>query len=141
MRWNHRASKPLHLWFTIFLMPRSQLTNEAAQHFAHEWIDAWNAHDLERIIAHYAVDVVLISPMAAKLLPDSGGQICGIAALRRYFARGLEAFPKLRFQLIDVSAGPGTLVLLYRNHNDATVSEFMEIDPVGKVKRVLATYS
>ena len=122
-------------------MPRPQLTDEAAQQFAHEWIDAWNAHDLERILTHYAVDVVLISPMAAKLLPESGGQISGIAALRRYFSEGLTAFPKLRFHLIDVSAGPGTLVLLYRNHSGATVSEFMEIDEARKVKRVLATYS
>lgn len=122
-------------------MTRPQLTQESAQHFAQEWIDAWNAHDLERILAHYAVDVVLISPMAAKLLPESGGQISGIAALRKYFAQGLAAFPRLRFQLVDISPGPGTLVLLYRNHSGATVSEFMEIDAAGKVKRVLATYS
>lgn len=122
-------------------MPRPQLTLEAAQHFAQEWIDAWNAHDLERILAHYAADVVLISPMAAKLLPESGGQISGIAALRKYFAQGLAAFPRLRFKLLDISAGPGTLVLLYRNHSGVTVSEFMEIDSACKVKRVLATYS
>lgn len=28
--------------------------------FAHEWIAAWNAHDLERILAHYADDVELV---------------------------------------------------------------------------------
>lgn len=122
-------------------MPRRQLTDEAARQFAQDWIDAWNAHDLDRILAHYAVDVVLVSPMAAKLLPESGGQISGIAALRRYFAQGLAASPQLRFELIDISAGPGTLVLLYRSHTGATVSEFMEIDDAAKVKRVLATYS
>lgn len=122
-------------------MPRPQLTHEAAQQFAQEWIESWNAHDLERILAHYAVDVVLISPMAATLLPESGGQISGIAAVRSYFARGLAAFPKLCFQLIDISPGPGTLLLLYRNHSGATVSEFMELNAAGKVVRVLATYS
>lgn len=122
-------------------MPRPQFTEEAARQFAQEWIDAWNAHDLESIVAHYAADVVLISPMAAKLLPESGGHISGIVNLRSYFAQGLAAFPKLRFELIDISPGPGTLVLLYRNHAGATVSEFMEINAAGKVKRVLASYS
>lgn len=117
------------------------MTEESARQFAQEWIEAWNAHDLESILAHYAADVVLISPMAAKLVPESGGQISGIGNLQRYFAQGLAAFPKLRFELLDISAGPGTLVLLYRNHNGATVSEFMEIDDTGKVKRVLATYT
>lgn len=122
-------------------MPRPQIPEEAAHQFAQEWIDAWNAHDLESVLGHYAADVVLISPMAAKLVPDSGGQISGIANLRNYFAQGFAAFPKLRFELIDISAGPGTLVLLYRNHAGVTVSEFMEVDNAGKVKRVLASYS
>jgi hypothetical protein len=30
------------------------LTNEFANHFAEDWIAAWNAHDLQRILAHYA---------------------------------------------------------------------------------------
>ena len=38
-----------------------------AKEFGREWVVAWNAHDLERIVAHYANDVVLTSPVAAKL--------------------------------------------------------------------------
>ena len=122
-------------------MPRPQLTDEAARQFADKWIDAWNAHDLDRILWFYSVDVVLISPLAERLLPASEGRISGIAALGQYVARVLTAFPKPRFQLIDVSSGPGTLVLLYRNQDRKTVNEFMELNDAGKVKRVLATYS
>lgn len=124
-----------------FLMPRPQLTQDAARQFADKWIDAWNAHDLDRILWFYSVDVVLISPLAERLLPESGGHISGIVALGRYVARVLTAFPKPQFQLIDVSPGPGTLVLLYRNQDRKTVNEFMELSDAGKVKRVLATYS
>lgn len=122
-------------------MHHPQLTEEAARQFADKWIDAWNAHDLERILWHYAVDVVLISPLAARLLPESEGHISGIVAVGHYFARVLAALPKPQFQFIDVSPGPGTLVLLYRNQNRNTVNEFMELNDDGKVKRVLATYS
>jgi ketosteroid isomerase-like protein len=48
--------------------------------FAHEWIGAWNSRDLERILAHYADDVVFRSPMAAKVLPGTGRVAEGIAA-------------------------------------------------------------
>ena len=38
--------------------------------FARQWIDAWNAHDLERILSPYAPDVVFRSPVAAQVVPD-----------------------------------------------------------------------
>src|SRR5437867_12785339 len=68
--------------------------------FAHEWVAAWNAHDLERILAHYTEDVELSSPFVAKLTGQSEGVLRGKAALRHYFARGLEAYPTLRFDFI-----------------------------------------
>ncbi len=30
--------------------------------FAQEWLNAWNSHDLEAIMAHYAEDVIFYSP-------------------------------------------------------------------------------
>jgi ketosteroid isomerase-like protein len=33
------------------------IENTFAEHFAAEWIDAWNCHDLERILSHYAMTV------------------------------------------------------------------------------------
>ena len=36
-----------------------------AKRFAREWIEAWNSHDLDAILSHYATDVVLTSPVAA----------------------------------------------------------------------------
>ena len=31
--------------------------------FAEEWITAWNTHDLDRILSHYAEDIVFRSPV------------------------------------------------------------------------------
>jgi len=56
-----------------------------------EWLTAWNAHDLERILAHYSEDAELISPFVAKLTGRSEGVLRGKAALRDYFARGLTS--------------------------------------------------
>ena len=56
--------------------------------FAQTWIAAWNSHDLEGILAHYAEDIIFASPIAARLVGT--GVIQGKAALRRYWAQALR---------------------------------------------------
>jgi hypothetical protein len=112
-----------------------------AQEFAHAWIIAWNSHDLDRILFHYAENIVLTSPAAAKLLNDPAGTVTGIPALRAYFQRGLQAFPNLHFELIDVFAGLSTVVLIFKNQRGARTAEFMEFQEQGKIVRVVANYS
>src|SRR6266566_3813221 len=80
------------------------VTLDFASH-AQEWLAAWNAHDLERILAHYSEDLELISPFVAKLTGRSEGVVRGKAALRDCFARGLKAFPTLRFEFIRLYPG------------------------------------
>jgi steroid delta-isomerase-like uncharacterized protein len=116
------------------------LTGEWAQEFAKEWVGAWNTHDLEAILAHYADDVVLTSPVAARLLGDPAGTVRGKAALRSYFSKGLTAYPDLRFELVDVMSGLSSVVLYYTNQLGKKTGEFMEIDGEGKVVRVVANY-
>jgi ketosteroid isomerase-like protein len=36
------------------------LTQQQAQDFAQDWIEAWNYHDLDRILSHYDEDVILV---------------------------------------------------------------------------------
>jgi len=108
---------------------------------AQEWIEAWNAHDLERILAHYAEDVELMSPLVAKLTGRSEGVVRGKAELRDYFARGLRAYPTLRFDFIRLYPGVRSCVLEYRSVNGLMSAELMEFDAGGKISRVLAHYA
>jgi len=41
------------------------MDHEAAERFAREWYAAWNAHDLDRILSHYADDVEMASPLVS----------------------------------------------------------------------------
>ena len=108
---------------------------------AQEWIEAWNAHDLERILAHYSEDVELMSPFVAKLASRSEGVVRGKPALRDYFARGLKAFPTLRFDFIRLYPGVRSCVLEYHSVNGLMSAELMEFDAKGKICRVLAHYT
>lgn len=117
------------------------LTETEARKFARRWVLAWNLHDLEAILSHYALDVVLTSPAAAKLLHDESGTVRGKEAVRGYFQRGLEAYPTLAFELLDVMWGVSSVVLYYVNQRGTKTAEFMELDENGKVVRVVANYS
>lgn len=117
------------------------LTESKAREFAKDWIDAWNAHDLDAIMSHYAPEVNLTSPVAAKLLDDPAGTINGAQALREYFKKGLEIYTELSFELLDVLWGVSSIVLLYRNQVGTRTGEFMEFDAEGHVVRVVANYS
>jgi ketosteroid isomerase-like protein len=121
--------------------PPSPLDHDHAWALARDWVDAWNAHDLDRILTHYDEDVVLTSPVAAKRLDDPSGTVRGKAALRAYFAMGLEMFPELRFELVDVMWGVASVVLYYRNQRGTMTGELMELGSSGLVTRVLANYS
>lgn len=121
----------------MFLM----LNSKEAQQFAKDWCEAWNSHDLDSIMSHYADEVVLTSPTAARLLSDPAGVVNGKDALRDYFGVGLKAYPNLQFEVLDVTCGVSSMVVNYANQNGAKVSEFMELGTDGKVTRVIAHYS
>ncbi len=123
------------------LMINAVLTETKARKFAKEWTEAWNSHDLDAIMGHYAAGVKLISPVAARLLDDPAGEVVGSSALRKYFQKGLEVYPELSFELLDVMWGISSVVLYYRNHVGTKSGEFMEIDSDGKVVRVVANYN
>ena len=117
------------------------LTKTEVAEFAEDWISAWNAHDLERIMSHYDDNVELISPAAAQILNDPNGRVIGKDALRSYFKKGLDAYPNLEFTLKDIMWGLNSIVLYYVNQRGTCTGEYMEVSPAGKVSRVVANYS
>ena len=88
---------------------------EAAWAFASNWERAWNAHDLNAILAHFVDDIVFSSPVAERIVPGWCGVIRGKGALRAYWAEGLRLIPDLRFVVLDVFVGVDVRVLSYRN--------------------------
>lgn len=95
------------------------------QAFVATWVDGWNAHDLDRIMGHYADDVVFTSPVAAQLLDDCDGVIAGRAALRAYWDEGLRRIPDLCFEMLGTYVGVSTIVMHYRNQKGGQVCEVL----------------
>jgi hypothetical protein len=61
-----------------------------ADAFAQEWLAAFNAHDLDRILSHYAEDVRLISPIYLEFSGRVSDELTGLPALKHYFSTALE---------------------------------------------------
>lgn len=111
-----------------------------AETFARQWLQAWNSRDVERILALYAEDVELRSPVAARQAAAPSGVLQGKAALRGYVERLLQQVADLHLQPERVYAGVDSVVLCYRGPA-AQVAETLELDAAGKVRRVLAHFT
>jgi hypothetical protein len=95
-----------------------------ARAFAAEWIDAWNAHDLDRVLAQYADDFEMRSPLIVTIGGEPSGRLKGKAAVRAYWRKGLQFLPDLHFELVSVLAGVEGLTLLYRGHRGLVAEVF-----------------
>ena len=109
-------------------------------HFAEAWVNAWNSHDLEAILEHYADDIVFYSPFIQKINNDPSGRLQGKEALKAYFAKGLQAYPDLHFELYHVLEGVQSVVLYYKSVNNRLSAEMMVLNDAGKVVEVRAHY-
>ena len=67
--------------------------------YADQWVRAWNAHDVEAVLDHFRDDVVFTSPVAARVVPESGGVVRGKAALRNYWSTALSQQADLQFEV------------------------------------------
>jgi ketosteroid isomerase-like protein len=113
-----------------------------AQQFAEDWIESWNAHDLERILSHYADDFEMRSPLIVERMGIPEGRLQGKDAIRPYWEQGLAATPPLKFELRHVMAGVGAIAIVYRSvTRDVDVVERIEFNDQGLGVRAEALYS
>jgi len=85
-----------------------------AARFVQDWLEGWNARDLDRIMVHYGEAAVFQSPSVLALGAGGDGTVRGRAAIRELYRRGLERFPRLRFELEEVIDRPYGVIVIYR---------------------------
>lgn len=116
------------------------IEQEFASRFAADWVDAWNAHDLPRVLAHYADDFEMSSPYIVQLAGEPSGTLQGKAAVGDYWRRALERMPTLRFELVDTLVGVDSLVLYYRGARGMAAEVFF-FNEAGLVRKACAHYA
>ncbi len=120
---------------------RKMLTQAKAEAFASEWIEAWNSHDLDRVLAHYSDDIEFSSPLVAQIAVEPSGRLRGKKPVRAYWATALARIHDLRFKLVSVQWGVGIIMIHYESQDGRLASEWFEFGENGKVIRSAAHYS
>ncbi|HUH06580.1 MAG TPA: nuclear transport factor 2 family protein [Egibacteraceae bacterium] len=114
------------------------MTPEEAIAFGQKHVAVWNRHDLDEIMDMYSDDVELTSPLAVQIAGVA--TLSGRPALRDYFSAGLEKYPELRFDLLDVLHGEESVTLYFRSIGGRMVAEVLFVRD-GLVQKVFAHYS
>jgi hypothetical protein len=112
-----------------------------ADRFAADWINSWNAHDLERILAHYADDFQMSSPIIIQVAREPSGTLHGKAAVRAYWSAALKHIPDLHFELISVLVGVRSITLYYKGARDRLAAEVFHFGSDEKVTSAFAHYA
>ena len=97
------------------------------------WIEAWNARDLERVLALYDDATVMTSDRIPTMGFDASGTVRGKERLRAYWSKALGLLPELHFSLIDVFVSPDSLVVFYQNERGKKICEYLRVNDVGLI--------
>lgn len=93
--------------------------------FSRDWFTAWNAHNIEAVLAHFHDDAVFTSAYGAEIAPETGGVFRGKQAIRSYWTDALTRNPDLCFEHVGTYVGATALVINYRNHRGGLVNEVL----------------
>ncbi|MBI1358698.1 MAG: nuclear transport factor 2 family protein [Alphaproteobacteria bacterium] len=108
--------------------------------FTRDWVQAWNDHDLERILTHYAEDVVFHSPRIRVVTGRNVDTVTGKTELRAYWGKALGLLRDLYFEVDQVLTGSDALTILYTNERSQSVAETFVFGADGKVVTSIAAY-
>ncbi|MBR0735681.1 nuclear transport factor 2 family protein [Bradyrhizobium liaoningense] len=97
------------------------------------WIEAWNARDLDRVLAFYDDAAVMTSDRIPALGFDASGTLRGKAALRAYWGNALGLLPELHFSLIELFVSPDSVEVLYENERSKKICEYLRLNAAGKI--------
>lgn len=117
------------------------IDTDYAQRFARDWVRAWNDHDLEAILSHYADSIVFHSPRIHAVTGTDADSVAGIPALRAYWEKALGLSRDLYFEIDQVFASSDAVTIVYTNHRQQNVAETFVFDAAGKVQTSVAAYA
>jgi len=103
----------------------------ANKSIALQWFAAFNAHDLEALLALYADDAEHFSPKLKLRHPETHGLITGKEALRSWWRDAFERLPSLNYEVMKLTADEEQVFMEYIRHvygeDDLRVGEVLEV--------------
>ncbi len=105
--------------------------SEFNKKIALQWFAAFNAKNMEHLLALYADDAEHYSPKLKIRLPETLGLIKGKSALRIWWQDAFDRLPSLKYEVIKLTADEDQVFMEYIRYVDGEadlrVGEVLEI--------------
>ncbi len=98
-----------------------------------DWVAAWNARDLDRVLAMYDEAAEMSSDRIPAMGFGATGTVRGKDTLRAYWSKALGLLPDLHFTLIDLFVSPDSVVVFYANERGKKICEYLRVNAAGKI--------
>ena len=107
------------------------MTPEKNLSIAHLWFEAFNAHNLEKLLSLYDDEAQHYSPKLKIRHPETNGFISGKDALRAWWQNSFDSLPTLQYKVTSLTSNSDRVFMEYvrsvENEDDMLVAEILEI--------------
>lgn len=97
-----------------------------------KWFEAFNEHDLEKLLSLYNDNAQHYSPKLKIRMPETLGLIKGKQALREWWKDAFDRLPSLQYEVIKLTADEEQVFMEYIRHvegeEDLSVGEVLQIE-------------
>ena len=98
---------------------------------AFKWFDAFNAHDLEKLLSLYDDHAEHYSPKLKLRKPETNGIVSGKTAMREWWKDSFERLPSLHYKVTSLTANENRVFMEYTRivdgEEDMLVAEVLEV--------------
>lgn len=98
---------------------------------AHSWFEAFNAHNLEKLLSLYDDEAQHFSPKLKVRHPETKGLIVGKDALRTWWQEAFDRLPTLNYKVTSITSSPDRVFMEYvrtvEGEDEMLIAEVLEI--------------
>lgn len=98
---------------------------------AHLWFEAFNAHNLEKLLSLYDDEAEHYSPKLKIRHPETNGLVIGKEALQNWWQEAFERLPSLHYKVTSLTSNPERVFMEYirivDGEENMLVAEVLEI--------------
>lgn len=107
------------------------MTSQKNLSIAHAWFEAFNSHNLEKLLSLYDNEAEHFSPKLKIRHPETNGLVTGKNALRNWWQEAFDRLPTLKYKVTSLTANSDRVFMEYvrtvQNEEDMLVAEVLEI--------------
>lgn len=107
------------------------MSSEKNLAIARHWFEAFNSHNLEKLLSLYDNEAEHFSPKLKIRHPETNGLVTGKSALRTWWKDAFDRLPTLHYKVTSLTANNDRVFMEYirsvTNEEDMLVAEVLEI--------------